>query len=165
MKSEIRVLVDTNNMARVYSTDDPAEFNRNNEITSAIEEQIHNAVIAILRYHLGEESLNELIINDCIPDFEFLGVDGWTEINDYGSLKITMDNPLTKEKEILANVVRTKVDEDIEEVPDEKEKLIEEEEVIPEMQLEDDVVEEEEEEVLGIEEDAVVEEDNLDEDV
>lgn len=111
MRTTITINIDTNNMTKLYNTDDSSQFTPENEITEAMEEQIHQAIIQIIKSNLTEELLDEALINNCIPDFEFMGIDDWVTLSEYGSIRVTYENEGTQEREILADFVGEKIEE------------------------------------------------------
>lgn len=89
MKTKLNIEIETKNMSILEDGQD---------ITLAIEEQIHNAIQQWIKYNLSEETLNEVILTNSVPDFEFLTVDEFTELSDYGDLKIKVNS------EIVTNI-------------------------------------------------------------
>ena len=100
MKQTYTIIVETNNMNKVYENDIQQK-----EITEQIENELHNAIKQQIKTSLCEENLNEMILNDIIPDFEFTGmVDGWDNLSDYGNIKITFVDEDTIEEEKVCDI-------------------------------------------------------------
>lgn len=105
MKTKLIVEIETNNMNKIYNDSNTEQFTPENEITEAMEEQIHQAIVQVIKCNLTEEILQETLLNNCIPEFEFMGVDEWNELSDYGNIKVTLENENTQEKDILSNFI------------------------------------------------------------
>lgn len=77
------------------------------ELTQVMEEQIHNAITHWLKEQLNEYMLNEVIFNNAIPNFEFLGVEEYDDLGDYGNIKITIQKEGSEEVELLSHFTNT----------------------------------------------------------
>ena len=64
----------------------------NEETTKIMEEQIHNAIIQWIKEQLNEYMLNEVIFDNAIPNFDFVGVEEYDDLGDYGNIKITLEH-------------------------------------------------------------------------
>lgn len=104
MKTKITIEIETNNMNKIFDTDNPEEFNEEHNITKYVEEQIHLGIIQWIKSNLEEDTINEVLINDAVPNFEFLTVDDWDSLQDYGDLKITVEQD-EGEKITLTNIL------------------------------------------------------------
>lgn len=136
MKTSFTVTIETNNMIPVYNTEDPNEFTKENLITQQIEAELHRAIKLWSKQYLSEESLNEAILNNYIPEVDVIKVEGFDDIGDYGDIKITyLDNSLeNKQPEILVEIIRLRHNDEPIEIKVEKK----EEEPIPPMESDDE---------------------------
>jgi len=74
------------------------------EMTKIMEEQIHNAITQWLKEQLNEYMINEVIFDNAIPNFDFVGVEEYDDLGDYGDIKITLEQ--NNEEEVLAHFTK-----------------------------------------------------------
>lgn len=124
MKTKLVVEIETNNM-NIINDDNGIQ------LTNSMEEQIHNAIKQWLKYNLTEEALNEVIITNSVPDFDFVAVDEWENLDNYGDLKITVQEDDSKEiiTNIISNGIQKEIDDNLKEIPEEDSESDETEEI------------------------------------
>ena len=120
-------------MAKIYNTDNPEDFRKENEISLEIEEAIHKGILTWIKEQLSTNTLNEALLDNFIPDFEFPTVEGLDELSDYGTIEVSYFDKSSKSTQVLAHFIRQKRDDEEEEILEEEE-VIEEEEPIPDME-------------------------------
>jgi len=119
MIKKLMIEIETDNMAPVYGTDDVSKQNKETEQLGFFEEQIVTGIKLWIKEQLRDEFLNEAILGGLIPDYEFQGVEGWIDLSQYGTIKITLEDG--GDKEVLCFFQREKIptDEVNEEVKEE----------------------------------------------
>ena len=150
MKTSFTVVVETSNMAPMYDSDDPSEFTKEHEITTVIEEQLHKAIYLWAKQNLEEEALSEVLLNGYVRDSDLMPVEGFSDLSDYGTMKVTLLSKDNKdvESETLVDIIRPEeLPEELPEevTPEDVQAEIEEEQSIPPMSLDDGTEDEEEE--------------------
>jgi hypothetical protein len=134
MKKNIIIEIETENMAPVYNTDDVSKQNKETEQEGFFEEQINTGIKLWIKEQLRDEFLNEALLDNLIPDFDFQGVEGWDDLSQYGTIKITLVDD--DKREVVCFFQREKIPND--------EDFVEKEEVVEQYEEENN----EDEEIL-----------------
>ena len=111
MKKQFIIEIETDNMAPVYSTDDISKQSKETEQIGFFEEQIVTGIKLWIKEQLKDEFLNDALLDNLIPDFEFQGVEGWTDLSQYGTIKVTLIDD--DKKEVLCFFQREKIPDDV----------------------------------------------------
>lgn len=106
MKTSFTVTVETSNMSKVYTEDDPEKFTAEHDITEQVEAEFHKGLMMWVAQHLTAEELNEAFLNQYIQGFELMGVDGYDDLVDYGEFKVTIldHSKENKQPELLVDI-------------------------------------------------------------
>jgi hypothetical protein len=136
MKKQYIIDIETNNMAPVYDSEDVSQHIPEHEKLGFFEEQIVIGIKLWLKEQLRDEFLNQAILDGLIPEFDFQGVEGWADLSQYGTIKITLIDE--GNSEVICYFQREKIPLDEEYVENEAEEEI--------VQSEDEKIEEDESE-------------------
>jgi len=115
MKKRYIIDIETSNMAPVYDSANVEEHIPEHEKIGFFEEQIVTGIKLWLREQLRDEFLNQAILDGCIPDFDFQGVEGWTDLGQYGTIKITLIDEENEDSEVVCYFQREKIPFDVDE--------------------------------------------------
>lgn len=128
MKTTITITIDTSNIAEVY--DDEGVLL--DDFSKLIEENIHTTIKNWIKDNVEEG----LITNAILSNYYGLQlIDEAQDLNEYGNIKITYKENLMEEEETILNIQKDIITPDMEKR--EKKLRFEDEEKIPEMQLDD----------------------------
>jgi hypothetical protein len=139
MKKQIIIEIETSNMMPVYDSADVSKHTPEHERVGFFEEQIFTGIRLWIREQLQDEYLNQAILDELIPDFKFQGIEGWNDLSQYGTIKVSIADE--DNSEVVCFFQREKIPLDENYIEDETEKLELEEE--RDEQTEDEESEEE----------------------
>ena len=107
MKKQYIIEIETSNMTPVYDSDDVSKHTPEHEQVGFFEEQIITGIKLWLKEQLQDEALNQAILDELIPEYQFQGIEGWTDLGQYGTIKVTLIDG--KERETLCFFQREKI--------------------------------------------------------
>ena len=143
MKKQFIIEIETSNMTPVYDSADVNKHTPEHEKVGFFEEQIITGIKLWLKEQLQDEALNQAILDELIPDYKFNGIEGWTDLSQYGTIKVSLIDE--EDEEVVCFFQREKIPLDEDYIEDETEVGEEEEEEEDEQQKEENSEDESEE--------------------